>query len=99
MATLVVFEFPFEGPWGDDMATAFKPLAQDIAAEKGLIWKVWTEARERQTAGGAYLFDSADAADAYTRKHSERLAGFGIKAIDVRRFEVNDSLSAITRGR
>ena len=51
MATLLVFEFPMEGPWGDEMAAAFSGLAEDIAGETGLIWKVWTEAPERKTGG------------------------------------------------
>lgn len=99
MATLVVFEFPFSGPWGDEMAKALHGLAADIAAEPELIWKVWTEAKERGVAGGVYLFQTEEAAKAYTAKHSARLAQFGITGIDVRSFDVNDPLSVVTRGR
>lgn len=99
MTTLVVFEFPFAGPWGDEMAGALSGLAADIAREPGLIWKVWTEAPERGVAGGVYLFDSEQAAETYTAKHSARLGGFGIKGIDVRSFAVNERLSELTRGR
>lgn len=99
MTTLVVFEFPFSGPWGDEMASALHGLAVDIAAEPGLISKVWTEARDRGVAGGVYLFDSEQAAQAYTEKHSARLTQFGVKDIDVRRFSVNEALSILTRGR
>ena len=99
MATLLVFEFPSEGPFGDAAAQAYRGLAQDIAGEPGLVWKVWTEDPDRKVAGGAYLFETGEQARAYTEKHSTRLAGFGISGIDVRSFEVNDALSAITRGR
>jgi len=99
MTTLVIFEFPFSGPWGDEMAGAMQGLATEIADEPGLIWKVWTEAPERSVAGGAYLFDSEAAADAYTKKHSARLAALGITDIDVRSFGVNEPLSVVTRGR
>jgi hypothetical protein len=99
MATLLVFEFPFSGPWGDEMAAALHGLALDIAGEPGLISKLWTEAPERGVAGGVYLFETEAAASAYTAKHSARLAQFGIAGIDVRSFAVNDALSAVTRGR
>ena len=99
MATLLVFEFPMEGPWGDEMAAAFSGLAEDIAGETGLIWKVWTEAPERKVGGGVYLFEDEASARAYTAKHSERLQGFGITGIDVREYDVNEALSVITRGR
>lgn len=99
MATLLVFEFPFSGPWGEEMANALHELAVDIAGEPGLIWKVWTEAPERGVAGGVYLFETEEASRTYMAKHSARLAQFGIKDIDVRSFAVNDTLSALTRGR
>lgn len=98
MTTLLVFEFPFTGPWGEEMAGALRGLAEDIAGEPGLIWKVWTEAPERSAAGGIYLFDNAEAARAYTAKHSARLQQFGISGIDVREFSVNEPLSLVTRG-
>ncbi len=99
MATLLVFEFPMDGPWGDEMAGAFKGLAEDIAGEPGLIWKVWTEAPERKVAGGVYLFEDEASARAYAAKHSERLKGFGITDIDLREYSTNEPLSVITRGR
>mgnify|MGYP003610429154 FL=1 len=33
-------DFPSSGPFGADMSQAFIPLAQDIAQEAGLIWKI-----------------------------------------------------------
>jgi hypothetical protein len=40
---LLQFDFPFEGPWGEAMTAALDGLAHDIAAEDGLLWKIWTE--------------------------------------------------------
>lgn len=97
MAKLIVFEFPFDGPWGEDMAAGMAVLAQDIADEKGLIWKVWTEAQDRNTAGGVYLFQTSEDAERYIEKHSARLGQFGISNIEVRRFDINDHLSEITK--
>jgi hypothetical protein len=38
------------------MGTALEGLAGDIAAEDGLIWKIWTENRHEKRAGGIYLY-------------------------------------------
>ena len=42
MPVLLQFDFPFEGPFGDAMAQALDGLARSIAAEPGLLWKIWT---------------------------------------------------------
>lgn len=51
-----------EAPFGEEMSGAFKGLAEDIATEDGLLWKIWTENAETREAGGIYLF--ADEANA-----------------------------------
>lgn len=40
MPTLVQFDFPMQGPWGEEMAGAFHGLAEMIAETPGLRWKV-----------------------------------------------------------
>lgn len=96
MTTLLQFDFPFDGPWGAQMTQALAGLADDIAAENGLIWKIWTENEAEHRAGGIYLF--ADEADAgrYAAKHKARLESFGVTGIVSRSFAVNAALSAIT---
>ncbi len=96
--TLLQFDFPFEGPWGEEMAAALGGLARDIAAEEGLLWKVWIENREERRAGSIYLFRDAASAERYRRKHSARLEAFGIGELVARCFDANPALSAITRG-
>ena len=96
--TVLQFSFPFEGPWGDGMAEALQGLAQDIAAEEGLLWKLWTENPAQHRAGGIYLFRDAASAERYQRKHTERLTAFGIGGIEAQSFAANPVLSAITRG-
>jgi len=98
MATFVIFEFPYTGPWGADMTAATQDLARDIAQENGLVWKVWIESKERGTAGGAYLFDNRENAQRYIDKHTARLPQFGISNVDTRVFDVNTDLTAITLG-
>lgn len=97
MPRLLYFEFPSDGPYGAEAATAYADLAADITAEDGLLWKVWTENPDTATAGGVYLFADAGSASRYVAKHTERLAGFGITDITAKEFEVNEALSEITR--
>ncbi|HBS50208.1 MAG TPA: monooxygenase [Rhodobacteraceae bacterium] len=95
--TLVQFDFPFTGLWGDEMVAARGDLARDIAQEDGLVWKIWTENPEEGRAGGIYVFETPEAAVAYRDKHSARLAEFGITGINAQMFDVNEGLSALTR--
>jgi hypothetical protein len=98
MPILVQFEFSFAGPFGSDLAVAAKDMAESIAAEPGLIWKIWTESQATMEAGGVYLFDDPSAASAYIRKHTARLGQFGVSEARVKTFDVNVALSRITRG-
>ncbi|HWQ92578.1 MAG TPA: monooxygenase [Clostridia bacterium] len=95
---IVQFEFPFEGPFGSELATAAKDLAASIAAEPGLLWKIWIESVERREAGGIYLFRDTDSAQAYIQKHVARLGQFGVTGPRVKMFEVNEPLTRATRG-
>jgi hypothetical protein len=98
MAQLVQISFPYRGPFGSQMAEALKDLAQSISQETGLIWKIWTENRETQTAGGIYLFESGELARAYLQKHTARLQALGITDISAAVFDINIELTRITRG-
>jgi hypothetical protein len=98
MATLVQFDFPMQGPWGADMAAAYDGLARVIADTPGLRWKIWTENQREGTGGGIYLFDDEAAARAYVAEHTGRLEGFGVTEIRARVFDVNEPLTAVTRG-
>ncbi|TAH47655.1 MAG: monooxygenase [Betaproteobacteria bacterium] len=95
--TLLQIDFPFDGPWGEDMAAAMEGLARDIAATPGLKWKIWTENREAARAGGIYLFEDADSASRYCAVHVARLQGFGVKDIRALDFQVNEALCRIDR--
>jgi Putative mono-oxygenase ydhR len=97
MLHLVYIEFFSDGPFGEEAATAYAELAADIAAQDGLLWKVWTEDPAASTAGGVYLFTDEDSANAYVDKHTRRLGSFGISDAKIRTFSVNESLSRTTR--
>ncbi len=96
--TLLIFDFPARPPGGPDQAAALRALAEDIAAETDLLWKIWTESAEEKRAGGIYLFRSRAAAEAYHRKHAARLTAAGITGIEATYRGFNGPLTAITRG-
>ena len=97
MNFLVQVDFPYIGPFGEEMSGAMRPLAEDIATEPGLIWKIWTESESEKMAGGIYLFDNEADARRYLEKHTARLSGFGISGIRSLIFATNDPLSRIDR--
>jgi hypothetical protein len=96
--TLVIFDFPARPPGGPEQAAAIRALAEDIAAEPDLLWKIWTESAQEKRAGGIYLFRSRDAAEAYHAKHAARLQKAGITGIEATYRTYNAPLTAITRG-
>lgn len=90
---LAHIRFAYAGPWGADMAQAYAALADDIAHEPGLHWKLWLEEPASGQAGGAYLFADRPSADRYLAKHLARLAQWGITDATVAISEVNTELS------
>lgn len=97
MNFLVQVDFPYSGPFGKEMSEAMQSLAEDIATEPGLVWKIWTESEKEKMAGGIYLFDNEADACRYIDKHTARLSAFGISDIRALVFTTNDPLSRIDR--
>ena len=92
-------EYPFSGPWGSELAEKYFDLARRIADVPGLICKVWTENPETGEAGGIYLFEDEASLDSYLEGKIERMKASGIEDIRARKFDVNERLTQITRGR
>ncbi|MCU7813977.1 MAG: YdhR family protein [Candidatus Thiodiazotropha sp. (ex Rostrolucina anterorostrata)] len=84
MLTLLRIEFPFSGPFGLTLLQEMRGLASSIADEN--------------MAGGIYLFRDQVSASRYTEMHCARLAEFGLTGIDAKQFQVNEGLTALTRG-
>lgn len=97
MPVLLQLDFPFNGPWGDEMSAGMRELAASIAQEPGLVWKIWTENRDTSEAGGIYLFADRASAESYLDMHSARLRAFGVAAVNAKFFDVNVPLSQIDR--
>jgi RimJ/RimL family protein N-acetyltransferase len=96
--TLLQFDFPMKGPWGEEMAAAFRDLAGIIERSPGLRWKIWTENEDEGVGGGIYLFEDDETAQEYLDEHTARLEGFGVKDIRARMFHVNEALTEVTHG-
>jgi hypothetical protein len=94
--TVLIFDFPNDA-FGPERTEALKPLAEDIAGQHGLLWKIWTEEPATGRAGGVYLFESRAAADAYHAMHARRLAARGVTGIEATCRGVNEVLSRIDR--
>lgn len=97
MSYILQVDFPYSGPWGDEMTAAMEGLAQSITNEPGLIWKVWTTNEAKNEAGGIYLFEDEASAEAYLAMHTTRLNGFGITPVNGKIFAVHEGLSKINR--
>lgn len=98
MAYVLQVDFNHLGPFGEEMLAGFADLAKTINREKGFIWKIWTEKKETNEAGGIYLFETNDDAEKYLAMHSERLKGFGVGQVNAKIFEVNKPLTEINHG-
>jgi hypothetical protein len=94
---LLIFDFPARPLGGPEQEAALRALAESIAEEPGLLWKIWTESKAEGRAGGVYLFETRAAAEAYHRMHAERLGRFGITGIEATYREINAPLSRIDR--
>jgi Putative mono-oxygenase ydhR len=94
---LLILDFPARPPGGPEQDAALRALAESIAQEPGLVWKIWTESAAEGRAGGVYLFESRVAAEAYHRMHAERLGRVGITGIEATYREINQPLSRIDR--
>lgn len=98
MPAILQVHFPFNGPFGEEMVEAMRPLAQSINNAPGLIWKIWTEDAQAKRAGGIYLFTTRENADAYRKMHTARLTEMNVTDIETQILETNEALSNINKG-
>jgi hypothetical protein len=97
--TILQINFKFEGS-KDEYLKTFGDLAEPIGATAGLRWKVWPWNEEEREGGGVYLFEDDASLQAYLE--GPIAAGLGklstVSELSVKRFEVLDDLTAVTRG-
>ena len=86
----------------DDVEQADRLLgaAERISGLAGLQWKLWIHDDSQNAAGGIYLFDTEEHARAWGDEAMRASLGRlpGVSDIEVRYFDVDERLSAITRG-
>lgn len=96
---ILQINFKFNVPRADYEAVV-SPLASDVAAVPGLLWKVWLINEAEQEAGGLHLFSDAAAVDAYLG--GELIAGIAshpaLSDFSIKQFDVLDDVTAICRG-
>jgi hypothetical protein len=97
MAVILQIDFPFQGPFGEEMAKGMEGLAHSIINEPGCLWKIWTENEADQIGGGIYLFEDRASAQAYLDMHSARLGQFGVPSMNAKILDINEGLSKITK--
>lgn len=98
MARLIQMHFKAPGPFGEQMATAYRELAESINQEPGFIWKIWTENAQTREAGGIYCFENEALANAYVAKHTQRLKAFGVDEVICAQFDINQPLTRLNHG-
>jgi len=95
--TLLQIDFPSHGPWGEDLTKMAGDLAHHLNKTPGMVWKLWTENNRTDDCGGIYLFTDETSASNFLEEHLPRLDSMGIKDVRTKVFDVNESLSHITR--
>ncbi|UWQ77300.1 monooxygenase [Leisingera sp. M658] len=83
------------GPLNEEAAEGMRQLAQSIAEEPGVIWKIWTREGESDRFGSTYLFQDLEALETYKAMHLKRLEAFGVTDVTDYVFDIMEELSTI----
>jgi hypothetical protein len=83
-----------------ELEAAWLQAAEPIAAQPGLVWKVWLMNETGREAGGVYLFESEAAAQAYLDGPicAALRSSPVVSNISAKMFDVLEPHTAITRG-
>lgn len=65
VGALLEVAFTYDFATADEYIAAVSPMAEQWNAVPGLIWKIWTLNPDTKRAGAVYLFESAEARQAY----------------------------------
>jgi hypothetical protein len=82
-----------------EQARGFLAAAEKIAGVPGLLWKLWAYDDAEHVAESVYLFDNEEHARAWGDGPMKPALGShpGISDIEVRYYDVDEELSAVTR--
>lgn len=86
-----------DGSPNAEMQNNMKELAESIAEEPGVLWKIWTYEEGTNHVGSTYLFKDLEHLERYKEMHIKRLHAIGITDITDHIFDIMEDLSRITK--
>lgn len=97
MSTLKIWDLhmTYDGPITEEFLAGTKELAESIADEPGIIWKIWTMEEGTTHFGSTYLFRNKEYLETYRAMHMKRLDSFGITVIADHIFDIMEDVSRI----
>lgn len=97
MSTLKIWDLhlTYDGPITEEFLAGTKQLAESIAEEPGVIWKIWTVEPGTNHYGSTYLFRSLEHLETYKAMHVKRLNALGIVITADHIFDIMEDVSAI----
>ena len=97
MSTMKIWDLhlSYDGPITDKFLAGTKQLAESIADEPGVIWKIWTVEEGTSHFGSTYLFRNRDYLETYKAMHVKRLAAIGVAVTSDHIFDIMEDVSAI----
>ena len=82
-----------------DLTQYISPMAEPLSTVPGLVWKIWLLNEADREAGGIYLFESREAAQAFV--NSDAVKSFAshpiIANVNAKMFAPDEAPSKITR--
>jgi hypothetical protein len=97
MSTMKIWDLhmTYDGPITDEFMAGTKQLAESIAEEPGIVWKIWTAEEGTNHFGSTYLFRSLAHLETYKAMHLKRLQDFGITVTADHVFDIMEDVSKI----
>lgn len=86
----------YNGEVTPEFIAGMQQLAESIAQESGVVWKIWTHEANTNHFGSTYLFTDQQALETYRAMHIKRLNDIGITDISEHVFDIMEELSHIT---
>lgn len=97
MSTMKIWDLhlAYDGPVTAEFLAGTKGLAESIAQEPGVVWKIWTVEEGTNHFGSTYLFRDRASLETYKAMHMKRLEAIGVTVTSDHVFDIMEDLSAI----
>jgi len=97
MSTQKIWDLHMEysGPITEEFLAGTTQLAESIAEEPGIIWKIWTVEEGTTHYGSTYLFRNLEYLETYKTMHVKRLNLIGITVTADHIFDIMEDVSHI----